>query len=648
MRILPSIIRAYNLCYNADYIYAEDYYLWLEAMMKGVKIRSLHDILINYRVSDNQISTVHSLSQATTTKRIQDEIREEIVRKERAIAKSINHLSTSRNMLTVVIPFLNEGDEIENTVRSVRETAGDNVDIIVVNDNSDDRFDYEYILHPYNVNYIYNPIRIGAAASKERGIQHVVTPYFLLLDAHMRFFDTEWYHTIIEELDCNNNRLLCCQSVALSKEDGHVRVKGEMGTYGAYLLFDDSDYIPGIHWNHSREVRGLSNNQIPAVMGAGYAASKQYWNLLKGYQGLVYYGCEEAYISIKSWLNGGGCYLLPDIRVGHIYRAKPPYSIVHTRMIYNYFVIIETLFPTKLRCMAHSVAIRKNLAQYKEVAKWLECGKQEIQELKSYYKRTLTKHSFDYILSINNIIEIDAYEKEIVYKQLIDIVNFTNEHVHKKNISIGLYDGLMGAVILLCEYGRLVGSPLYEEMAEPLLEYICGELNNEQPITFGKGVCGIGWGILYLQANGFLDDPMEPELATIDSLIIQRRISRANDNSIKSGIGGVMAYVVNRIGKAIKERKDIANIFPLEYMKELRTEAERLVSIEDDLDCRIRSLAMQVTLIDCDDFDTMLPTFEDVIYLPDSLPEDKGYWSFSMNSALGYGINKINQLKNRK
>ena len=47
-----------------------------------------------------------------------------------------------KKYLTVIIPFLNEGEEVVMTVKSVRETAGDKVDIITINDCSTDGFPY--------------------------------------------------------------------------------------------------------------------------------------------------------------------------------------------------------------------------------------------------------------------------------------------------------------------------------------------------------------------------------------------------------------------------------------------------------------------------------------------------------------------------
>ena len=67
--------------------------------------------------------------------------------------------------MTVLIPFLNEGDEVRNTVSEVRRTAGDSVDIVVVDDFSTDGRDYEKELSPYKVLYIRNGENTGSAPS---------------------------------------------------------------------------------------------------------------------------------------------------------------------------------------------------------------------------------------------------------------------------------------------------------------------------------------------------------------------------------------------------------------------------------------------------------------------------------------------------
>ncbi|MDR0938509.1 MAG: glycosyltransferase [Mediterranea sp.] len=49
------------------------------------------------------------------------------------------------NKLTIIISFLNEGEEVERTVSGIRSTVRDTVDIILINDASDDGYHYEEV-----------------------------------------------------------------------------------------------------------------------------------------------------------------------------------------------------------------------------------------------------------------------------------------------------------------------------------------------------------------------------------------------------------------------------------------------------------------------------------------------------------------------
>lgn len=128
----------------------------------------------------------------------------------------------SHKKLTVVIAFLNESEEVKNTIGSVREWVGDKVDIVVVNDCSDDGYNYDADLKPIDIAYYINPNRMGAARSKEFGISKIKTPYFLLLDAHMRFYDSAWLEILVNTLDQNDRQILCCQTKVLKKSGKRV------------------------------------------------------------------------------------------------------------------------------------------------------------------------------------------------------------------------------------------------------------------------------------------------------------------------------------------------------------------------------------------------------------------------------------------
>lgn len=100
------------------------------------------------------------------------------------------------NKLTVVIPVLNEGEELATTLNEVRRTAGENVEIIVVDDASYDGLDYKSIAQKYATNYIHHNERKGSGPSKQDGIDHCQTPFFIVIDAHMRLYDNLWWQKI--------------------------------------------------------------------------------------------------------------------------------------------------------------------------------------------------------------------------------------------------------------------------------------------------------------------------------------------------------------------------------------------------------------------------------------------------------------------
>jgi len=337
-----------GLHYEREAIYAEDYLLWTRAAIAGLRIRNIPDILVRYRVSSTQVTNAYNHIQNKGVRFVHKVIRDWLTRDEAEWAGSHPvRIPDTSNRLTIIMPFLNEGDEVANTVRSIREYAGDSVEIIVINDQSDDGYPYRERLEGTGVHYVYNAERLGVAASRDYGVSLCKTPYFLLLDAHMRFYDDKWTGTICNLLKENDRRILCCQTrvLTLGRNGDVVWNKECPTTYGAYIPFDKKHYWPDIEWNCKSGKSDSPTEPIAAVLGAGYAASKRYWERIKGLRGLKSYGSDEAYLSLKTWLEGGQCILLKDIVIGHIYRTSSPYKRYTEDEVYNSLAISYMLFP---------------------------------------------------------------------------------------------------------------------------------------------------------------------------------------------------------------------------------------------------------------------------------------------------------------
>lgn len=85
--------------------------------------------------------------------------------------------------LSIVITFCNEGREVKETLESLRVSSDERlVDILLVNDASDDKFDYNHIASKYNASIYTNKKRKGVAESRNIGVSLSRTPYIIIYD----------------------------------------------------------------------------------------------------------------------------------------------------------------------------------------------------------------------------------------------------------------------------------------------------------------------------------------------------------------------------------------------------------------------------------------------------------------------------------
>jgi glycosyltransferase involved in cell wall biosynthesis len=292
------------------------------------------------------------------------------------------------NKLTAIIPFLNEGQEIERTVASIRETAGDKVDILLINDHSQDDVDYKFVADKYNARYHYNNERQGVAHSRDIGVEMCETPYFILFDGHMRFYHNNWWDVTTDALDNNDRAIYCLRCFPL---DEKLQLM-ENSSIGAHInLFEtQGGEILNAGWSYYDANPEEPEMQIACLLGACYAASVRYWQYLNGLNGLRMYGCDEAYLSFKTWLEGGACILLKNIKVGHIFREKIPYEVNNADIVYNKLLIAETILPIQYKTIVFRELQKNNSDVYTEALTVLVANRALVTELKSYYKQIYT------------------------------------------------------------------------------------------------------------------------------------------------------------------------------------------------------------------------------------------------------------------
>lgn len=540
-------VQTLGLRYNPDYIYAEDYKLWSDFARLGCKIVGLGIPVIFYRSHSSQISNIEASKQLLSQQAVKRENRLYAVNEANKgyVAPAIG---SSDNKLTVIIPFLNEGEEVINTVASVREFAKNSVDIMVINDCSYDGIDYGKKLADYDVYYFVNFENKGVAASRDFGVSMCKTPYFLLLDAHMRFYESECFITICRLLAQNDRRLLCCQSTAIDPDDNGVLVPraGYKIAFGAYSPYDMFSLWPDIKWNNYEKFPDDDIEPIDLVLGAGYAASKRYWVYLKGLYGLRGYGFDEAYISTKVWMEGGECLLLKKHILGHLYREASPYLTSNFNMIYNSLMISSLLLSRSCRNWSFAIALNKEHEKSTRAIALIRNDK-ELSAVNSYYKTILA-------VPYETIVTRNLQSQAQLYKDLTDkLTNVTNNYFqwltsNHNNLAVGLRNGGLSSVLLyLSLYNRYSDSAADISIDENINRIEQSLVNDEVDFSFDEGLSGIGWLLIGMHRYGIISEIPSRIISAIDSRLESINLETVELKDFDKGLGSLLCYGCARL-----------------------------------------------------------------------------------------------------
>lgn len=490
----------------------------------------------------------------------------------------------SNNKLTVIIPFLNEGEEVGNTLNSIRQTIGNNVDILIINDASTDKNGYRLVAQKYNATYIKNKKRLGVAASRDKGIALIKTPYFLLMDAHMRFYQKDWADVIVSELDQNDRVLLCCDTKVLYKDnDGIIYESNSASAFGATINLDGNKWILNNEWSTVEKEPKTPVEDIACVLGAGYAASKRYWQYLRGLEGLIYYGSDETYISLKVWLEGGKCRLLKNIRIGHIYRAHAPYKIDSADMVFNKLWIAELLLPFSYKIRTFGALYLENPLKFIEAFQLLRKKRKQVETLKQYYHQIFTT-DFNRILYLNK--KRIPENKELQKKKQEKLNDLYKKLLLNCNTlpCEGLWHGRMGCILFLAKYNHTHLKDLHIELIEDLIGDVYKKIENTNlSIDFEEGICGIAYGLAWLLNQQIMEGDLTEVLKEVDQRIMERDPLRITDYTLQTGLSGILYYVLYRL--QIAQEQNLAIPFDTEYLYRLYRYSLKAVKDPEKIAC---------------------------------------------------------------
>ncbi len=230
-------------------------------------------------------------------------------------------------MLSIIIPSLNEGKNVEATINNIRDTVElDNYEIIVADCGGTD---LSLVKNIKEVS-IYKS-KLGAPQARNFGAEHAIGDILLFADGHVEF-QKGWGQKILNSFKNISGIVAPCLTVM-----GNENARG--------CGFEWIDQQMEVNWLPDLK---LEIHEIPFA-GAGCLAiqKKLFFDIGEFDSGLRLFGSEDSELSMRTWLLGYQVVCNPSIRVGHLFRDTRPYHTSSFNELYNMIRLAISHFSVK-------------------------------------------------------------------------------------------------------------------------------------------------------------------------------------------------------------------------------------------------------------------------------------------------------------
>jgi glycosyltransferase involved in cell wall biosynthesis len=303
------------------------------------------------------------------------------------------------NRISIIITVLDEYDETQKTIASIRETAGNKPEIIIVDDYSQ----LPLTLIDKNCTLTRNSNRAGVGASRHVGALSATGDFLLITDAHVRF-EPGWYEKTLAIIKDRPTTLHCGSCVGLSASQMDM-TKSTSVYNGAYLKFHGPDdnakgqtQILECCWMPQTD---KDDFPMSGIMGASYVMPTDWFFHIGGLRLLKQYGSDEPLLALKTWLAGGDVRMCKSLRIGHLFREVAHYKTDSWALLWNKMAVALTCLPEDKAWKL--ISMFPNCKELTEAKQQIERDWNVIQSERAY-NQSIFKRSFEWYLKYFGLI----------------------------------------------------------------------------------------------------------------------------------------------------------------------------------------------------------------------------------------------------
>ena len=221
--------------------------------------------------------------------------------------------------ISVVVCAHNEGDELPATVEAFVETGPRDMEVIVVDDQSDDGSP-EAVAPAQNVVVVRTPERAGVTGARNFGAAQASGDVVVFSDGHVRP-QPGWAEPLVAELADSTVGAVAPTISPLS----------DCGQPGYGFTWRSPSLTTA--WISRPPV---TSQPVPMLCGCFFAIRRDVFERLGGFDpGLTLWGMEDAELSLSVWRLGLECRVVPAAHVKHLFRKSFPYEVAWEGTVHN-------------------------------------------------------------------------------------------------------------------------------------------------------------------------------------------------------------------------------------------------------------------------------------------------------------------------
>ena len=221
--------------------------------------------------------------------------------------------------ISVVVCALNEGENLRRTVESYRDTLPPKSEIIVIDDGSEDG-STGFLAKHKRMARVIRTRHIGVARGRNLGAAKGRGDVIVFSDAHVES-GAGWWKPLMDVVE--NPRCGGAAPAIADMTDTHCKGWG--------LEFQG----PNLNENWLKKP-GDAPFTAPLVPWCSTAMRRETFEATGGFdEGMLRWGSIDKEMSVRLWLLGYECWVVPEVEFRHVFRDERPYDMDWSWAIHN-------------------------------------------------------------------------------------------------------------------------------------------------------------------------------------------------------------------------------------------------------------------------------------------------------------------------